>query len=175
LRATAPLRRATRDTSPAGGGGATGFITLPAHSESRILPYTADLMYAIVADVERYPDFVPWCAGLRVLKRERQGGREVMIAETLIGYRSLRERYTSRVLLDPVARTIDVTQTDGPFRQLENHWRFTPEGANCRVDFSILFEFRSRMLGMVAATVLGPVMSRMTDAFESRARELAKR
>jgi coenzyme Q-binding protein COQ10 len=132
-------------------------------------------MYAIVADVERYPEFVPWCAGLRVLKREVQGGREVMTAETLIGYKSLRERYTSRVLLNPVARSIDVTQTSGPFRQLENHWRFTPAGENCRVDFSILFEFKSRMLGMVAATVLGPVMSRMTDAFESRARQLARR
>ena len=132
-------------------------------------------MYAIVADVERYPEFVPWCAGLRVLKRERQGERETLIAETLIGYKSLRERYTSRVLLDPMAHTVDVTQTSGPFRQLENHWRFTPDGENCRVDFSIMFEFKSRMLGMVAATVLGPVMSRMTDAFETRARDLARR
>jgi len=131
-------------------------------------------MYAIVADVERYPQFVPWCAGLRVLSREKQGGRETMIAETLVGYKSLRERYISRVLLDPVARTVDVVQTEGPFRQLENHWRFSPEGESCRVEFSILFEFRSRMLGMVAAAVLGPVMSRMTDAFEARARELAK-
>jgi coenzyme Q-binding protein COQ10 len=132
-------------------------------------------MYAIVADVERYPEFVPWCAGLRVLTREQRGTQEVMTAETLIGYKSLRERYTSRVLLDPVARSIDVTQITGVFRNLENHWRFTPQGENCRVDFSILFEFKSRMLGMVAATVLGPVMSRMTDAFESRARDLAKR
>jgi coenzyme Q-binding protein COQ10 len=132
-------------------------------------------MYAIVADVERYPEFVPWCAGLRVLNRDTQGTREVMVAETLIGYKSLRERYTSRVLLDPAARTIDVAQTSGPFRQLENHWRFTPEGASCRVDFSIVFEFKSRMLGMVAAAVLGPVMSRMTDAFEARAREMSLR
>jgi coenzyme Q-binding protein COQ10 len=132
-------------------------------------------MYAIVADVERYPQFVPWCADLRVLKREVQGPRNVIIAETLIGYKSLRERYTSRVVLDPAACTIDVTQVSGAFRELENHWRFTPEGAGCRVDFSILFEFKSRVLGLVAATVLGPVMSRMTDAFEARARELAKR
>ncbi len=132
-------------------------------------------MYAIVADVERYPEFVPWCAGLRVLKRERQGGNEIMLAETLVGYKSLRERYKSRVLLDPVARTIDVTQTEGPFKQLENHWRFTPEGKGCKVDFSIVFEFRSRILGAVAGAVLGPVMTRMTDAFEGRARELAEK
>jgi coenzyme Q-binding protein COQ10 len=130
-------------------------------------------MYAIVADVERYPEFVPWCAGLRVLKREREGDRDVMVAETLVGYKSLRERYTSRVVLDPTAGTIDVTQTEGPFRVLENHWRFTPEGEGCRVAFSIVFEFKSRVLGMVAAAVLAPVMSRMTDAFEARARAVA--
>ena len=146
---------------------------MPAHSESRFLPYTADLMYAIVADVERYPEFVPWCTGLRVLKRERHGRLDVMYAETLIGYKSLRERYTSRVLLDPSAMTIDVTQTQGPFRQLENHWRFAPEEGGCQVAFSILFEFKSRVLGMVAGSVLGPVMSQMTSAFEARAKALA--
>lgn len=148
---------------------------MPTHSESRDLPYTAELMYAIVADVERYPEFVPWCAGLRVLKKWREAERDVMIAETLVGYKSLRERYTSRVLLDPVARTIDVSQTEGPFRHLENHWHFTPAKGGCRVDFSILFEFRSRMLGMVAGTVLGPVMLRMTHAFEARAKQMASR
>jgi coenzyme Q-binding protein COQ10 len=132
-------------------------------------------MYAIVADVERYPEFVPWCSGLRVLKRGTADSYETLIAETLVGYKSLRERYTSVVLLNATRRTIDVAQTEGPFRQLENHWRFTPEGNACRVDFSILFEFKSRMLGMVAGAVLGPVMTRMTDAFESRAREFAKR
>ena len=132
-------------------------------------------MYAIVADVERYPEFVPWCTRLRILRREPAGEREIMFAETLVGYKALREKYTSRVVLDPGAHTIDVTQTEGPFRQLENHWRFTPEGGGCCVDFSIRFEFKSRLLGMVAATALVPVMSRMTDAFEQRARALSKR
>ncbi|HSC61351.1 MAG TPA: type II toxin-antitoxin system RatA family toxin, partial [Rhizomicrobium sp.] len=93
-------------------------------------------MFAIVADVERYPEFVPWTVSLRVLKREPLGEGEVLTAETVVGFRALRERYKSRVVLDPKARTIDVTQVDGVFRQLENHWRFTPEGAGCRVDFS---------------------------------------
>lgn len=148
---------------------------MPAHSEKRLLPYSADLMYAIVADVERYPEFVPWCAGLRILRRERDGNREIMFAETLIGYKSLRERYTSRVELDPAARSIDVKEVEGPFRVLENHWRFAPEKNGCRVDFSITFEFKSRVLGMIAAAALAPVMSRMTDAFEARARELSKK
>lgn len=129
-------------------------------------------MFAIVADVERYPEFVPWCAGTRVLERGREGDHDVMLAETLIGYRALRERYTSRVVLDPAAGTVDVTQTKGPFRVLENHWRFTPQGEGCRVDFSIVFEFKNPVLGMIAAGALGHVMSRMTDAFEGRARSL---
>jgi coenzyme Q-binding protein COQ10 len=147
---------------------------LPAHSESRILPYAADFIYAIVADVERYPEFVPWCAALRILKREPAPFGEVMWAETLIGYKALRERYTSRVELNPVAGRIDVEQTAGPFRQLENHWRFTPLSRNCRVDFSIRFEFRSRTLGRIAGAALGLVMSRMTDAFETRAGVLSQ-
>jgi coenzyme Q-binding protein COQ10 len=131
-------------------------------------------MYAVVADVERYPEFLPWCAGLRVLSREKLGTREVVVAEMLVGYKALRERYTSRVLLDPQARTIDVTQTEGVFHRLENHWHFTPEGGGCRVDFAIVFEFRSRMLGAVADAVLGPVLLKMSHAFETRAKALSK-
>ena len=147
---------------------------MPSKSESRILPYTADFIFGIVADVERYPEFVPWCAGLRVLRREPAPFGEVIWAETLVGYRSLRERYTSRVELDPPGRRIDVNQTEGPFRQLENHWRFTPVDDGCRVDFAIDFEFRSRLLGHIAGAALALVMGRMTDAFEARARALSE-
>src|SRR5437764_1451515 len=146
---------------------------MPSHSESRILPYRAAFIYAIVADVERYPEFVPWCAGLRILAHEPMPWGEVLWAETLVGYKALRERYTSRVELEPAIRRIDVVETEGPFRQLENHWRFSSAGPGCRVDFSILFEFKSRLLGRVAGTALGLVMTRMTDAFEARARSLS--
>jgi coenzyme Q-binding protein COQ10 len=144
---------------------------VPSHSESRILPYPADFIYSIVADVERYPEFVPWCAGLRILARETKPWGEVLLAETLVGYKALRERYTSRVELEPFRR-IDVTQTEGPFKQLENHWRFASAPGGCRVDFSIVFEFRSRLLGRVAGAALGLVMMQMTHAFEARARAL---
>jgi coenzyme Q-binding protein COQ10 len=130
-------------------------------------------MYAVVADVEKYPEFLPWCIGLRVHSRELVKSREVQRAEMLIGFGALRERYISRVVLDPAARTIDVTQTDGPFRQLETHWRFTSEGQGCRVDFSIVFEFRSRLLGAVAGNAFTHVLLKMTDAFEARARALS--
>ena len=144
------------------------------HSESRIVPYTADLMYSIVADVERYPQFLPWVTGLRVQSRVREGMREILMAEMIVGFRALRERYTSRVVLDPATRTINVTQAEGAFRQLENHWRFTPEGEGCRVDFSIVFEFKSKLLNAVAGNAFTHVLMKMSHAFEERAKALSK-
>ena len=131
-------------------------------------------MYGVVADIERYPEFLPWCTALRVLSRERDGTRDILLAEMVVGYKALRERYTSRVVLDPPARRIDVVQTEGVFRNLENHWHFAPDGAGCRVDFAIEFEFRSRVLAKVANAVLGPVMLKMSHAFEARAKVLSK-
>ena len=148
---------------------------MTSHSESRVVPYSADLMFAIVADVERYPEFVPWTVSLRVLKREPFGEGEVLTAETVVGFRALRERYKSRVVLDPKTRTIDVTQVEGVFRELETHWRFTPEGAGCRVDFSISFEFKSKMLTAVAGSAFALVVTQMTQAFEERARKLSEK
>jgi coenzyme Q-binding protein COQ10 len=148
---------------------------MSSHSETRSLPFTADLMYAIVADVEKYPEFLPWCVGLRILSRERVKDRDVLRAEMLVGFGALRERYISRVILDPAALTVDVTQTDGPFRQLETHWRFTPEANSCRVDFSIAFEFKSRLLSAVAGNAFTHALQKMTDAFEARAKALSSR
>ena len=83
------------------------------HSETRIVPYTADLMYGVVADIERYPEFLPWVVALRIKSRAKEGARAILIAEMAVGYRTLRERYTSRVVLDPEARTIDVVAIEG--------------------------------------------------------------
>jgi len=144
------------------------------HSESRIVPYTADVMYAVVADVERYPEFLPWVVALRVQSRAREGANEILLAEMAVGYRGLRERYTSRVTLDPVARVIDVVAIEGPFRRLENHWRFTPDGTGSRVDFRVLFEFSNRLLQAAAGNAFGNVLLKMTDAFEARAASLSQ-
>ena len=146
---------------------------MPQHSESRIVPYPTELMYNIVSNVEKYPEFLPWCSGLRVLACERVGGNDHLIAEMLVGFSGLHERYISRVALDPAARTIDVTQLEGPFRHMDTHWRFTPEGDGCKVDFSISFEFKNRLLAMVAGKAFERVMLKMTEAFESRARALS--
>jgi coenzyme Q-binding protein COQ10 len=147
---------------------------MASHSESRIVPYTADLMYSIVADVERYPRFVPWCKELRILKREEVGAREVLLCETVVGFKGLRERYTSRATLIARDRRIDVEQMEGVFRKMETHWRITPEGQGCRIDFSIAFEFKSRMLSALAGGAFSLVIARMTHAFEERARMLSK-
>ena len=145
---------------------------MTAHSETRIVPYTADLMFQVVADVEEYPKFLPWCVALRVLSRARVKDRDVLSAEMAVGYGALREKFTSRVILEPVARTIDVAQTAGPFKQLENHWRFTPLAEGCQVDFSLAYEFRNRVLNAVAGAAFGKVYVKMADAFEARAKEL---
>ncbi len=146
------------------------------HSESRIVPYTADLMFQVVADVEKYPRFLPWVKALHIVSREQSEGRDILKAQMTVGFKSFQESYVSRVTLDPAARMIDVAQTEGgPFRILENHWRFTPEGQNCKVDFSIQFEFRNPLLNMVAGAAFGRVMLRTTDAFLERARKLSKK
>ncbi|HXS06952.1 MAG TPA: type II toxin-antitoxin system RatA family toxin [Rhizomicrobium sp.] len=145
------------------------------HSESRIVPYTAALMYKVVADVERYPEFLPWIVALRVKSRAQEAEREILMAEMAVGYRALRERYTSKVTLDPAQRAIDVVAVEGPFRVLENHWRFTPEGEGTRIEFRVAFEFSSRLLQAAAAQAFAKVLLKMTDAFEERAASLSGR
>ena len=120
------------------------------HTEKRLVPYSADLMYSVVADVEQYPKFLPWVVALRVLTRRADG----LTAEMAVGYGGLRERYTSDVTLDPLARTIDVVEIKGPFKTLENHWRFMPTDQGCEVEFSIRFEFSNRLLHSVAEASL---------------------
>ena len=138
------------------------------HRETRIVPYPAELMYAVVSDVEKYPQFLPWVLALRVLSRRENG----LTAEMAVGYGALRERYTSDVRLDPTARAIDVVEIKGPFKTLENHWRFTPKDDGCEVDFAIQFEFKNRLLHSVAGQAFEKVLLKMTDAFEARARQI---
>ena len=140
------------------------------HTETRTVPYPAALMYAVVSDVEKYPQFLPWVVALRVLSRRADG----MTAEMAVGYGGLRERYVSDIALNPAIHSIDVTQIKGPFKVLENHWQFTPrtDGEGCEVTFSILFEFKSRLLHSVAGAKFEKIMLKMADAFEARAKDI---
>ncbi|HUB96096.1 MAG TPA: type II toxin-antitoxin system RatA family toxin [Stellaceae bacterium] len=138
------------------------------HAERRRLPYAPEQLFDLVADVERYPEFLPWCVGARV--RERKP--DLVVADLLIGYRMVRERFTSRVILDRPGR-IDVSYSEGPFRYLNNHWLFEPESdGGCTIDFYVDFEFRSRMLQKIIEVLFNEAVRRMVGAFETRARNL---
>ncbi|MCV2447511.1 type II toxin-antitoxin system RatA family toxin [Paracoccus sp. DMF] len=147
---------------------------MPQHSDSRILPYTADQMYALVADIERYPEFLPWNSAARIrARRPGEGGSEVIEADLVISFKVFRERFGSRVTLWPAGRRIDTEYLDGPFKYLRSGWSFAdlPEGG-CKVEFFVDFEFRNAILGKVIGVVFGEAMSRIVRAFEDRARAL---
>jgi coenzyme Q-binding protein COQ10 len=138
------------------------------HAERRHLPYRADQLFDLVADVERYPEFLPWCTGARI--RERTD--TIITADLLIGFRMVRERFTSKVTLSRPDR-IDVAYSEGPFRYLDNHWKFEPQAdGSCIIDFYVDFEFRSRMLQRLIGVLFNEAVRRMVGAFEGRARQL---
>ena len=147
---------------------------MPTHSEKRIVPYSADEMYALIADVARYPEFLPWCAAARIRSTRPlpDGAREVMEADLVISFKVYRERFGSRVTLKPAARTIDVEYLEGPFRYLRNHWHFVPREEGCEVDFFVDFEFRSTILQKLIGLVFTEAMHRIVRAFEKRAEAL---
>ena len=140
---------------------------MPTHAEQRTLPYTPEQLFDLVAEVERYPEFLPWCVGARI--RERRD--TMIVADLLIGFRMFRERFTSKVSLGK-PRRIDVVYSEGPFRYLDNHWAFEPVEGGCRIDFFVDFEFRSRVLQKLIGVLFNEAVRRMVHAFETRARAL---
>jgi coenzyme Q-binding protein COQ10 len=130
-------------------------------------------MFALVADVERYPDFVPLCEQLRVLRRVAQGDQEIVTATMTVAYKMLRESFTSRIVLDRRALEIRVTYLDGPFRYLENVWSFRPLGENaCEIGFRIAYEFRSRILAALMGAAFDRAFRKFASAFEERADQI---
>ena len=143
---------------------------MPTHAETRVLPFTPEQMFDLVADVGRYPEFLPWCIGARV-KRERGN---VIEADLIIGYKMIREKFTSRVTLDR-PRRIDVDYIDGPMRHLNNHWVFKPHADGCEIDFYVDFAFKSRIFEKMLSALFNEAYRRMVGAFERRAEELYRR
>ena len=140
---------------------------MPSHAESRIVSFTQEQMWDLVADVDRYPQFLPWCAGAKV----REQTETEQIADMTIGFGPFRERFTSRnALLRP--HSIKVRYERGPFRYLNNDWNFTPHPRGCQVDFRIDFEFRSRILQAAIGVVFSEATRRMVNAFLARARHV---
>jgi coenzyme Q-binding protein COQ10 len=143
---------------------------VPKFDTSKIVQHRAEQMFALVADVEAYPQFLPLCEGLAVKSRKERDGKTLLVADMTVGYKAIRETFTSQVLLDPSANIIDVTYVDGPFKYLHNRWTFIPDGdASSSVGFFIDYEFKSRMLGMLMGSMFDMAFRRFTKAFEDRA------
>jgi coenzyme Q-binding protein COQ10 len=147
---------------------------MPQFSTTRRVRHAASDMFDLVADVERYPEFVPLCESLKVLRRAASGeGVEIVTARMTVAYKLLRETFTSRVTLDRPRLAIAVEYLDGPFSHLDNRWTFRTLGEReCEVVFSIIYEFRSRTLGFVMGSVFDAAFRRFAQAFERRADEV---
>lgn len=141
---------------------------MPVHQETRFLPYTPEQVYSLVADIERYPEFLPWCVACRIKKRE---SATVLIADLAVGFKMVREQFTSRVTLDP-PKAITVEYLNGPFEHLRNTWGFRPAPGGTEVDFFLSFEFRSRLLQTIIGALFEEAVHRMVGAFEARAARL---
>jgi coenzyme Q-binding protein COQ10 len=139
----------------------------------RPVRHSAEEMFALVADVEAYPEFVPLCSAMAVESRTREGAAEVLVARMTVAYSLFHESFASRVHLDRDGLKVSVTAIDGPFRRLDNSWWFESDGAGgCKVHFDIDYEFRSRTLGLLFGAVFDHAFRRFAAAFETRADEL---
>ncbi len=146
---------------------------MPSHHETRVMPYSAQQMYDLVADVARYPDFLPWNSAARIRSRTPVEGGEVMEADLVISFKVFRERFGSRVTLLPAARRIETVYIDGPFKHMKSHWVFRDLAAGgCEVEFHVDFEFRNAILQGIIGVVFNEAMQRVVRAFEKRAEDL---
>ena len=142
---------------------------MPRHNEQRELPYPPSLLFDVVADIEFYPEFLPWCLATRI--RERSDN--VIVADMMIGFRGLKESFTSHVTLNKPKLKIDVTYEDGPFKYMKNKWIFTEiDKGHCRLNFFVEFEFRSQILAKLMDMLFHKAVSRMVAAFELRMEKL---
>lgn len=140
---------------------------MPTHAERKVLRYTPDQLFDMVADVRRYPEFLPWCVGARVISRKE----EELIADLTIGFKMFRETFRSSVTLER-PHHVHVRYLTGPFRYLNNHWRFHPHAQGTEVEFFVDFEFKSRLLQAVIGTVFNEAVRLMVRSFERRAMQL---
>ncbi len=142
---------------------------MPKHGETRFLPFSAAQMFDLVADIERYPQFLPWVQALRVKTRGKSdAGNEVVTADMVVGFKMVRERFTSKVVLVRPER-IEVEYLSGPLKYLKNDWTFRDVKGGCEIDFLVDFEFQNRMFERLAGMFFGEALRRMVGAFETRA------
>ena len=142
---------------------------MPTHAEKRLLHHTPEQLFDLVADVDKYPEFLPWCIGTRVKEPVQEEGNDVILADMVIGYKMFRETFSSKVICQKPDR-IDVTYFDGPFKYLNNHWIFeAQDNGECLIDFYVDFEFKSRFFQAAIGAVFNEAVKMMISAFEKRA------
>lgn len=142
---------------------------MPQFETSRQVRHPPDRMFALVADVEKYPQFLPLCEALTVRSRKEREGRTVLVADMTVGYKAIRETFTSQVFLKPDENVIDVKYLDGPFKYLSNEWRFEAAEGGSLVRFFIDYEFKSRILGAMMGAMFDRAFRMFAEAFEKRA------
>lgn len=140
------------------------------HAEKRVVSHTPEQLYALVLDVQKYPQFLPWCLAARVKSQTESE----LTADLIIGFNMFRETFTSYVEFDSYKLEIDVRYAEGPFKHLTNNWKFLPHEDGCEIDFYVDFEFNSRLLQSVIETLFTEAVRRMVRAFEARADKLYK-
>jgi coenzyme Q-binding protein COQ10 len=146
---------------------------MPQFETTRVTNHTAQQMFDLVADVEKYPQFLPLCEALKIQDRKERDGKTLLIAAMSIGYKAIRETFTTQVLLKPDEKIIEVKYIDGPFKYLNNTWRFIDAGdGRSEVKFFIDYEFKSRILGAMMGAMFDRAFRMFTDAFEKRADQI---
>ena len=142
---------------------------MPTYETTRTVRHLPEQMFALVADVERYPEFLPLCEALKVRSTRERDGVTVLVADMTVGYKAIRETFTSQVVLRPQDNRIDVKYIDGPFRYLDNRWTFVAVPGGCEVQFYIDYEFKSRILGALMGSMFDRAFRMFAEAFEKRA------
>ncbi|TWF49816.1 type II toxin-antitoxin system RatA family toxin [Neorhizobium alkalisoli] len=144
---------------------------MPKFENHRPVKHSAEDMYALVADIETYPQFLPLCEALTVRSRKERDGKTLLVADMTVGYKAIRETFTTQVLLNPAERAIDVKYIEGPFKYLDNRWRFEPNatGSGSMVNFYIDYEFKSMILGALMGSMFDRAFRMFAEAFEARA------
>ena len=145
---------------------------MTSHSETKFLPYGAKEMFDLVADISSYPEFLPWCAAARIRKEIQKGEVKQIEADLIISFKVFREKFGSRVLLDPAKYVIQTDYIDGPFRYMHSVWSFKDCDEGCEVKFNVDFEFKNAVLQSIIGLVFNDAMQRIVRAFERRASEL---
>jgi coenzyme Q-binding protein COQ10 len=149
---------------------------MPSFRTVRRVPFSPRQMFDLVADVERYPQFLPLCEALAVKSRERDGDKEIVVAQMTVGYMAIRETFASRVVLEPDKHLVQAAAipgaASGPFSRLENRWTFAEVAGGCNVDFTIHYELKSLTLQMLVGGLFDRAFRKYSEAFEARAQAI---